>query len=96
MSKSLLLLFLLIATLGVQAQDGYRISGKIDGVADGELLLVSDENGRSEQMATTLLDILQEQKESGCSGGRLYHDPGSEGGDSFYIGKHGRHVERGR
>ena len=53
MSKSLLLLFLLIATLGVQAQDGYRISGKIDGVADGELLLVSDENGRSEQMATT-------------------------------------------
>ena len=53
MKKSLLLLFLLIGTLGLQAQDGYRISGKIDGVADGELLLMSDETGRPEQMATT-------------------------------------------
>ena len=56
MRKILLLLTLVISTtIACVAQEGYRISGKMNGIADGEILLVSEENGEPETLATTII-----------------------------------------
>lgn len=45
MNKILLLFSLMIgSTIACKAQEGYQISGKVDGIADGKILLVSEEN----------------------------------------------------
>ena len=40
-------------TIACKAQEGYRVSGKIDGIPDGTLLLVSDEKGKPDTLGVT-------------------------------------------
>ena len=56
MNKILLLFSLMIgSTIACKAQEGYQISGKVDGIADGKILLVSEESGKLDTLATTLI-----------------------------------------
>lgn len=57
MNKILLLFSLMIgSTIACKAQEGYQISGKVDGIADGKILLVSEESGKLDTLATTLIN----------------------------------------
>ena len=42
---SLLLVLAIGTTIACAAQEGYQISGKVNGIADGKMLLVSEESG---------------------------------------------------
>ncbi len=51
-----LLLLILVAvnfSIATEAQEGYQVSGKINGMEDSTLLLMSDENGKPEILGTT-------------------------------------------
>ena len=57
MNRILLLLGLAIGTtIACKAQEGYQISGKVNGIADGKMLLVSEESGKPETLATTMIN----------------------------------------
>ena len=43
----------IISMITSNAQEGYRINGKANGMADGTLLLMSDENGKTDTLGTT-------------------------------------------
>ena len=53
--RKLLLLILAVVNISIatEAQEGYRISGKINGMEDSTLLLMSDENGKPKILDTT-------------------------------------------
>ena len=54
MKRFVILIAILLGCLAFcKAQEGYRVSGKIDGVPDGTLLLMTDENGKSETLSST-------------------------------------------
>ena len=53
---SLLLVLAIGTTIACAAQEGYQISGKVNGIADGKMLLVSEESGKPETLATTMIN----------------------------------------
>ena len=56
--RKILLLFVLVIgiTIACKAQEGYQISGKVNGIADGKMLLVSEESGKPETLAATMIN----------------------------------------
>lgn len=53
MKKIVLILISFVSAIVCKAQDGYQISGRIDGIPDGTLLLISEESGKPDTLATT-------------------------------------------
>ena len=47
--------FVVMVTIAGKAQNSYRISGKITGIPDGKLLLITEESGRPDTLAKTNL-----------------------------------------
>lgn len=47
--------FVVMVTIAGKAQNSYRISGKITGIPDGKLLLITEESGRPDTLAKLIL-----------------------------------------